>query len=40
MARRHSQSRRRANRAFRRSAIKTNIKNIPSLNVPRGGVRL
>ena len=38
--RRHSQSRRAANKAFRRSAIKTNIKNIPTLKVPRGGVRL
>lgn len=37
---RRLQGKRRANRAFRRSAIKTNIKNIPSLNVPRGGVRL
>lgn len=37
---RRSQGRRAANKAFRRSAIKTNIKNIPTLNVPRGGVRL
>lgn len=37
---RRFQSKRKANRAFRKSAIKTNVKNIPSLNVPRGGVRL
>lgn len=37
---RRSQGRRAANKVFRRSAIKTNIKNIPTLNVPRGGVRL
>lgn len=40
MAKRILQSRRKASRAFRRSAIKTNIKNVPTLNVPRGGVRL
>lgn len=37
---RRSQSRRKANKAFRKSAIKTNVKNIPSLSIPRGGVRL
>lgn len=27
-------------RIFRKTAIRTNTKNVPSLNVPRGGVRL
>lgn len=27
-------------RIFRKTAVKTNIKNVPSLNIPRGGIRL
>ena len=37
---RKAESRSRGRKIFRKTAIKTNTKNIPSLNVPRGGVRL
>lgn len=31
---------RRARKIFRKTAIKTNVKNIPGKVVPRGGIRL
>lgn len=37
---RKSESRSKGKRIFRKTAVKTNIKNVPSLNVPRGGIRL
>lgn len=37
---RKRESRSRGKKIFRKTAIRTNTKNIPSLNVPRGGVRL
>ena len=37
---RKSESRGRGKRIFRRTAIKTNVKNIPGKVMPRGGIRL
>ena len=34
------ESRAKGKRIFRKTAVKTNIKNVPSLNIPRGGIRL
>ena len=37
---RKSESRAKGKKIFRHTAIKTNVKNIPSKVVPRGGIRL
>lgn len=37
---RKAESRSKGKRIFRKTAVKTNIKNVPSLNIPRGGIRL
>lgn len=37
---RKAESRAKGKRIFRKTAVKTNIKNVPSLNIPRGGIRL
>lgn len=37
---RKSERRSKGKKIFRKTAIRTNMKNIPSLNVPRGGIRL
>ena len=37
---RKSESRGRGKRIFRKTAIKTNVKNIPPKVMPRGGIRL
>lgn len=37
---RRSESRSRGRRIFRKTAIRTNVKNVPPKVVPRGGIRL
>lgn len=37
---RRNESRSRRGKIFRKTAIKTNVKNIPGKVVPRGGIRL
>lgn len=37
---RKRESRSRGKKIFRKTAVRTNIKNVPSLSIPRGGIRL